>query len=135
MKTLKTRHGVFTIDEMRDAWIYKNLTQRGGYQFQDIDLILPFITGNVIDAGAHIGLFTIPISKVAKQVWSIEGNKKTFDLLQKNLAANGCMNVHALNAVASSDSEQYHMVKKPSDGGTQFTRKKIECEPEWREGL
>ncbi len=44
---------------------------------------------NCIDAGAHIGLYTMVMAQGGGQVWSFEPMPGTFDLLLKNIAENG----------------------------------------------
>ncbi|MCS7121544.1 MAG: FkbM family methyltransferase [Archaeoglobaceae archaeon] len=50
----------------------------------------------VVDAGAHVGLFTIYASRKAKKVIAIEPNPKNYSLLELNIKRNNLKNVKAI---------------------------------------
>ncbi len=120
MQTVTGRHGVFTIDDVHDPWLHKNLVKHGSYQNDDLEAICPLVTGNVVDVGGHVGIFTIPLAKRARHVWAVEGNPKTFALLQQNIAANKCTNVTALNMVAAAEKGEFEMVDLTHDAEIRF---------------
>jgi FkbM family methyltransferase len=47
----------------------------------------------VVDLGAGIGDFAIKATRRAKKVIAVEPNQQDFELLLRNLRANGCHNV------------------------------------------
>lgn len=51
----------------------------------------------VIDVGANIGYHTVILSKLAKQVIAFEPEPNNFKLLKKNIEANHCDNIVAVN--------------------------------------
>lgn len=54
---------------------------------------------NCIDAGAHIGLYTMIMAQGGGQVWSFEPLAGTYQLLKRNVAENGFgQRVHVTNA-------------------------------------
>jgi FkbM family methyltransferase len=57
---------------------------------------LSYVTGTVIDAGAHVGLFSVRASLYARRVISLEPNPLNFSVLQLNIMRNGLKNVSAL---------------------------------------
>lgn len=56
----------------------------------------------VLDIGANIGAFTIPLARVAKKVIAIEPQRLVFQVLAANLALNGIWNVLALHSAAGA---------------------------------
>jgi len=52
----------------------------------------------VIDVGAHVGLYTLIVSRYARKVISIEPHPANFRLLETNKILNGLENVETLNA-------------------------------------
>jgi FkbM family methyltransferase len=55
-----------------------------------------------IDAGAHVGYYTLLASKIAKEIISIEPNPFNYKLLKFNLRINKIKNAYALNIAASN---------------------------------
>ncbi|MFA5987493.1 MAG: FkbM family methyltransferase [Candidatus Paceibacterota bacterium] len=96
--TVKTLYGLLSVDPKRDAKIASRLLDKESYhQHQALLLIKKFINENsvVIDAGAHIGTFSIPLSKWAKKVVSFEPSPDTFKYLEHNSLINDIKNVEA----------------------------------------
>lgn len=58
----------------------------------------------VVEAGAHIGLFTYLFSQTAKSVVAFEPNPETFKTASRNLRANRVSNVELINAGLASAS-------------------------------
>ena len=50
-------------------------------------------TGLVIDAGAHVGLFSLIAANFANTVIAIEPNKKNYNLLRRNVQHNKADNI------------------------------------------
>jgi FkbM family methyltransferase len=55
-----------------------------------------------IDAGAHVGYYTLLASKIAKEIISIEPNPFNYKLLKFNLRINKIKNAYALDIAASN---------------------------------
>jgi FkbM family methyltransferase len=51
----------------------------------------------VVDAGAHVGLFSLAASTFAKEVISLEPHPVNFKLLQLNLEINNTRNIISIN--------------------------------------
>ncbi len=58
----------------------------------------------VVEAGAHIGLFTYLFSRTAKSVVAVEPNPETFKTASRNLRANRVSNVELINAGLAAES-------------------------------
>jgi FkbM family methyltransferase len=58
----------------------------------------------VVDLGASIGDFAIKAMRRAKYVIAVEPNKEDFQLLRRNLQANGCHNVVPLDVGVASNA-------------------------------
>jgi len=63
-----------------------------------------FLTKNdiIIDIGAHVGFFAIPISSMVKQVIAFEPAPANYELLQRNIAKNNIKNILALNTAVDA---------------------------------
>jgi FkbM family methyltransferase len=59
-----------------------------------------------VDVGANIGYYSLVASRIvgsAGQVFAIEASKSIFARMMRNFALNGCTNVRAIHAAASSE--------------------------------
>jgi len=56
---------------------------------------LPKCTGTVVDAGAHIGIFSLQASRWAERVVSLEANGRNYAILRLNIVRNATINVDA----------------------------------------
>jgi FkbM family methyltransferase len=71
----------------------------------------------VVDIGAHMGFFTVPISSQVKQVIAFEPAAANFKLLQTNLFKNQVTNVHAFPyAVGEEDGVKDFYVGRSTMG-------------------
>ena len=97
---LDTSFGTFAIDRERDPKIFKALTSA---RYEPLEFSLSIIASfagsdsTVIDAGAHIGTFSIPLSKSVKRVIAFEPSPSTFAYLAKNIGLNHALNVEIHN--------------------------------------
>jgi FkbM family methyltransferase len=64
-----------------------------------------FMGERVVDAGAHVGLFSLVASTFAKEVITIEPHPVNFKLLQLNLEINNVKNIITINKALWSKSE------------------------------
>jgi len=65
--------------------------------------------GIIIDAGAHVGLFSMMASLFAKKVIAIEPHPRNFILLRANIKRNNIRNVIALNRALWPTRGQYEL--------------------------
>ena len=104
--------------------IYQELMMRNRpYEHETLHLLLRYLRpGDVfIDVGAHIGWFTIWASRfVGNQgsVYAFEPEPSNFDLLQKSIESNGCINVVSqMSAVSDHSGDIAFYVNQDNDGG------------------
>lgn len=98
-KILKTAHGEYLLDTVRDEKMCSILEKPGAYNNETTLDLLPFLMkrgGIAVDIGAHIGTLAIPFSRYASKVIAFEPSKETFVYLQKNIQRN-IANVDARN--------------------------------------
>lgn len=55
----------------------------------------------VLDIGAHIGLFSVMASRIAKKVYSFEPNSENFNILLTNIRLNSIKNIIPINKAVS----------------------------------
>ncbi len=87
----------------------------------EIERVAQFIDrdANVLVVGAHIGTVAIPVAKLCRELWAIEANPRTFELLTFNLKLNDAKNVHALNLMAGDrDEETEFVLNRTNSGGS-----------------
>ena len=89
-ETYTTPWGVFTIDPVEDRQIANRLRAGSAHQGEAFDILSSFIKegGVVVDAGAHIGTFSIPMGLRGRKVIAFEPSPAAFDFLQRNVALN-----------------------------------------------
>lgn len=72
--------------------------------------------GVVVDLGANIGAFTVPLAKKAGpagRVYALEPQRLVHQLLASNVALNGLMNVHALQMAVGRTDEAAVWMESP----------------------
>jgi len=102
-------HDFKMITDPVDVGVSLALRARGLYEYDDIELSRReiLIGSNVIDVGAHIGLYTIFLSKHIGdngKVFSFEPSSHNFSILEENIKLNNCNNVIS-NKLAVFDKE------------------------------
>lgn len=65
----------------------------------------------VLDIGANIGLHSVIMSKCGYEVHSYEPDPKHFDVMQRNLSLNNCVNVQTFNVAVSSKPGEMEFVR------------------------
>lgn len=88
----ETPFGVFWAEE--EDHITKQLAEFGAHTRNELSMLLTVIQpgDRIVDIGAHIGTYAIPMAAKAGpegRVLAIEGSAQTFQLLQRNIGANG----------------------------------------------
>lgn len=102
--TSKCRHGTFThVDG--DDYVGVSLSTYGEYSEQEVRVLEYCLREGqtVIDAGANIGAFTVPMSRLVGpegRVIAFEPSPQAAELLRLNLAQNDCRNVEVFEAAA-----------------------------------
>jgi FkbM family methyltransferase len=91
MAIYSTKHGVIEIQG--DNRMEKRLSELGEYMYTDIAVCIPYMCGTVVDVGAHVGLWSIPLARFAHKVIAIEAEHETAELLRSNLIRNALTNV------------------------------------------
>lgn len=75
----------------------------------------------VVDLGAHIGTFTVPLAQRVGQrgrVVAVEADPRNYDLLVANVERAGLSErVRTVNAVVGSPAETYDLVRNPANTG------------------
>tara|TARA_S200002703_G_scaffold9044_1_gene8999 strand:- start:4790 stop:5623 length:834 start_codon:yes stop_codon:yes gene_type:complete len=122
IKQVKAKHGTFNIFE-DDIFVSRCLELYGEWSEGEIDIYKSCIGPDdvVIEVGSHIGAFTVPISKLAKVVYTFEPQRTVFQVLNSNLVLNDCRNVYAyMMAIGQSNDLKYF---KEVDYGSRITKK------------
>lgn len=119
IEVLSTAHGRLAC--FRDDHTTDHLRRFGRHQGSDLHIALDLVRpgDDVVDVGAHVGTFTVPLSRqvgAGGSVTSFEGAPKTFGLLKRNLAANECDNVEPVHAVVSSQPGRHFSPADQPDG-------------------
>jgi len=105
-----------------DSIVSKNIARNYVWEKDESDYMISTITNgmNVIDMGAHIGYFTVLLSRLVGcegKVYSFEPSKENFELLERNLLANQCNNVISSQKAVSNSNEQKFLFLSESNKG------------------
>ncbi len=114
------------------------IKKKNGYKFEyrpgcdatqldvnfDIYHIVDFDSNDIIlDIGAHIGTFCIPLSKKVKKIIALEPCIETFQILQKNIALNKCDNIIPIVYGISNEKKISKLYYNPNGNwGNSITR-------------
>lgn len=96
---VKLRSRTTDIQAFANVWLAEEYKQKG-FEIQKDD--------NIIDIGAHIGLFTVYVSQFCSKgkIFCFEPVSENFQLLLENIQINGLKNVNAFNlAVLESEED------------------------------
>ena len=77
----------------------------------------------MVDAGAHVGLFSLIVSTFAKEVISLESHPVNFKLLCLNLDINHAQNVIPINKVLWTESETLTIYESEHTGARTLIEK------------
>jgi FkbM family methyltransferase len=124
---MRSGGGIYAIDIEDDvvrprAGGHKSLVE------EEIRRVAPFIDrdANVLVVGANIGTVAIPIARQCRELWAIEANPRTFELLNFNIKLNDAHNVHALNIMAGEREEETEFIlNRTNSGGSKRMPKRM----------
>lgn len=71
----------------------------------------------VVDVGANIGYYTVLLAQKAKKVYAFEPDSDNFEILEKNIKANGLENVVAIKAAVGSKEGELKLYKSEENLG------------------
>lgn len=117
---IKSENGLFAVDP-EDHGVGRKLRIYGRYGCDELKRLKSYITldSRVLIVGAHIGTLAIPISKLCKEVFAIEANPITYNLLTLNITLNSAFNCRAINVAASDKSENINfLLSRVNSGGS-----------------
>lgn len=96
------------------------IREYGEYSELELSVMKSFITSEsvVLEVGAHIGAFTIPLARVCKKVYAVEPQKEVAAVLQKNLDLAGVTNVEILPFALGFKQEERFYTPNPAGVGS-----------------
>jgi FkbM family methyltransferase len=112
----------------RDRDIFDEFYFNDGYQDLKGNMVR---FDQIVDIGAHIGLFSIEFSDYVEKVFSYEANPRTFELLQDNIRINGKENVNAENKAIHPQKKKLSLGMDSGVDSLEFDandKKKLEVE-------
>ncbi|WP_118186168.1 FkbM family methyltransferase [Paraburkholderia phosphatilytica] len=109
-ETVETRNGRVTFFAKDTGAISESLRLYGEWAHNELSFMLSMVRSGdtVVDVGGYIGTHAIAFARrvgEAGKVVSIEAQARSFELLERNVKANGLTNVRLENAIASSVSK------------------------------
>jgi FkbM family methyltransferase len=107
-----------------DDVISNNIVWTGYWEKWLTDRAIPRIkpNTNVIDIGANIGTWTIPMSKIATNVYAFEPATHIYQQLNANLFINQCYNVETYKVALSNINYKDVYMKTPDPSNLGMTR-------------
>ncbi|MEY4268546.1 MAG: hypothetical protein RIS90_3081 [Pseudomonadota bacterium] len=113
MKIVKANDSQFILMENEDI-IGQELSQRGAFSAQEVEICRRFISESeepiVLDIGANIGTFTVPVAKTLNfkngYIISFEPQRVIFQQLCANIFINQLDNCRAINAAVGDCHEE-----------------------------
>jgi len=124
------------IIDPKDSVVSTKLKKYHVYELKDINILKIEIKkdSNVIDVGAHIGYYTLLLSKLVGEkgrVFSFEPSSNNFSYLEKNIKLNNCKNVKAFHSAISDiigEGDLQLHIKNSGDHRIYYTGEKRETE-------
>jgi len=106
LKKVTGKHGEFVIFE-HDLFVSRCLDMYGEWSEGEMDVYKHFIKPDmaVIEVGAHLGAFTVPLSKMCRALYTFEPQRKVFQVLNTNLMMNQCHNVYSYMAAVGEENK------------------------------
>jgi FkbM family methyltransferase len=105
-----------------DRFIASKLIVDHGYEKKEIDRLCSFIrTGDVVvDVGANIGLYTLPMSRAvgaSGKVISFEPDPRNAEILRSNIAHNRCTNVIVMPCALGDQNKEMDLYQVEENRG------------------
>jgi FkbM family methyltransferase len=113
-----TKHGSISIGD--DPQVEEIILRDGGYMYEDVAACLPFVRGTVIDVGAHVGLWSIPVAQKADTVHAFEPNEATLVHLRKNIKDNAISNIVLHEVIVGNPDRTYYAPGVDNSGCNYF---------------
>lgn len=116
---IPTRYGVFAIDDVRDKKMARGL-EDGAYPNERLLAVARAFVNKksiVIDIGAHIGTFAIPIASIVGKVIAFEPSREAFALLSCNATENKAALQLVNKALGSKMGSGTLIVRNASNAG------------------
>lgn len=119
IRTIHTLYGTFAIDSVRDKKMAKGLESDSYPNEGLLAVARKFVDKRsvVIDIGAHIGTFAIPIAREVKKVIAFEPSHDAFCLLSRNAEENGTAVQMVNKALGSKEGSGTLIVRNASNAG------------------
>lgn len=86
-------------------FIERQIRRTGHYDLSVINAARPFLQGTVVDVGAHIGSWCIPLAQHAHSIIAFEPQPTIHDKLVQNIQANHISNIRTHNIGLSNKKE------------------------------
>lgn len=108
LRKIRTIHGEFLT--FPNDLVSSQIEKYGAHTRNELAMVLDHINpgDTVVDLGAHIGTFAIPIAKkvgASGRVLAVEGDRELFEVLNKNIALNQVDNIiTSANAIVGDSS-------------------------------
>ncbi len=122
---------VFKLESEADQSVFEEVFVDRDYRV--IDDVIEKASGLIIDAGAHIGCFSVyaSIQNPRAKILAYEPEERNFASLKENLKMNGCKNVDAKNlAIWKEEGEKELFLSEDSHNHSFFAdgaAKKVHC--------
>lgn len=118
-RTIRTRYGTFTIDPRRDKKMAKALESEEYPNEELLTIARLFVNERsvVVDIGAHIGTFAVPIARVAGDTIAFEPSHEASTLLLKNATENNARIRVVNKALGSTVGSGTLVIRKASNAG------------------
>ena len=115
-KTKACKYGTYTYFD--NDYIGLTFEHAGVFSDEEVQRLLSLIDKDsiVVDAGAHIGAFTIPMAQKTAHVYAFEPQRAIFELLQENVRQNNLANVTAVPLALGASNGPVRLSETPYDG-------------------
>lgn len=106
-----------------DTFMLRETAADGSYQRAHLETALRYVTdfSTAIDAGAHVGSWTLLLARQFARVVAVEPSADTFECLERNLMLKACRNVSALNLALGAEAGRTGMTLDPANAARQNT--------------
>jgi FkbM family methyltransferase len=130
-ETVDTRHGRVTLFANDTGALSESLRLYGEWAHNELSFMLSMVKpgDTVVDVGGYIGTHTLAFARhvgESGQVFAIEAQARSFELLTRNVKENGLTNVRAENAIASAVAKEEHIpsidIETPASYGSASLR-------------